>query len=83
MNLTILVTSYKWNQCLSEPNVYWHAFLRLTYYMAYKQIVLSFFSLCFTACSQLYILYTVVCIGEDDGTPLQYSCLENPMDGGA
>ena len=21
--------------------------------------------------------------GEDDGTPLQYSCLENPMDGGA
>ena len=20
---------------------------------------------------------------EDDGTPLQYSCLENPMDGGA
>ena len=25
-------------------------------------------------------LYTV---GEGDGTPLQYSCLENPMDGGA
>ena len=22
-------------------------------------------------------------IGEGDGTPLQYSCLENPMDGGA
>ena len=22
-------------------------------------------------------------IGEDSGTPLQYSCLENPMDGGA
>ena len=21
--------------------------------------------------------------GEDNGTPLQYSCLENPMDGGA
>ena len=21
--------------------------------------------------------------GEDSGTPLQYSCLENPMDGGA
>ena len=21
--------------------------------------------------------------GEDHGTPLQYSCLENPMDGGA
>ena len=21
--------------------------------------------------------------GEDNGTPLQYSCLENPIDGGA
>ena len=24
-----------------------------------------------------------VCFGEGDGTPLQYSCLANPMDGGA
>ena len=24
-----------------------------------------------------------ICIQEGDGTPLQYSCLENPMDGGA
>ena len=24
-----------------------------------------------------------VCAGEGNGTPLQYSCLENPMDGGA
>ena len=23
------------------------------------------------------------CIGEGHGNPLQYSCLENPMDGGA
>ena len=22
-------------------------------------------------------------VGEGNGTPLQYSCLENPMDGGA
>ena len=30
------------------------------------------------------ILNMVVCIrGEGDGTPLQYSCLESPMDGGA
>ena len=27
-------------------------------------------------------VYTCVC-GEGNGTPLQYSCLENPMDGGA
>ena len=24
-----------------------------------------------------------VSLGEGNGTPLQYSCLENPMDGGA
>ena len=26
---------------------------------------------------------TIICVGEGDGTPLQYSCLENAMDGGA
>ena len=25
----------------------------------------------------------ILSLGEGDGTPLQYSCLENPMDGGA
>ena len=27
--------------------------------------------------------YLYIRIGEGNGTPLQYSCLENPMDGGA
>ena len=41
-------------------------------------------SLCYRAAfHQLSILHMVVCIGEGDGTPLQYSCLENPRDGGA
>ena len=31
--------------------------------------------------TQLHSSHTLV--GEGDGTPLQYSCLENPMDGGA
>ena len=30
-----------------------------------------------------YLLYTRQEYGEGNGTPLQYSCLENPMDGGA
>ena len=31
-----------------------------------------------------YHLYLYISInGEGNGTPLQYSCLENPMDGGA
>ena len=28
--------------------------------------------------AEVYVFF-----GEGDGTPLQYSCLENPMDGGA
>ena len=28
------------------------------------------------------LLLSAVPIGEGNGTPLQYSCLENPMDGG-
>ena len=35
----------------------------------------------------LYVFYNNVplvgCYGEGNGTPLQYSCLENPMDGEA
>ena len=35
-------------------------------------------------CVCLYIYtHIYLCFGEGDGTPLQYSCLENPMDGGA
>ena len=30
-----------------------------------------------------YLTYMQSTSGEGNGTPLQYSCLENPMDGGA
>ena len=30
-----------------------------------------------------YLPFLEMNFGEGDGTPLQYSCLENPMDGGA
>ena len=33
-------------------------------------------------CFANIIIYTIS-LGEGNGTPLQYSCLENPMDGGA
>ena len=34
--------------------------------------------------SNLSVYYSQLkCPGEGNGTPLQYSCLENPMDGGA
>ena len=31
----------------------------------------------------IYFIHSSVYMGEGNGTPLQYSCLENPMDGGA
>ena len=31
----------------------------------------------------LHFHFSLSCTGEGDGTLLQYSCLENPMDGGA
>ena len=35
---------------------------------------------CVCVCTYIYIY---IYIGEGNGTPLQYSSLENPMDGGA
>ena len=32
---------------------------------------------------QLYFHFSLACIGEGNGNPLQCSCLENPRDGGA
>ena len=32
---------------------------------------------------RLYFHFSLSCIGEGNGNPLQYSCLENPTDGGA
>ena len=33
--------------------------------------------------ARLHFHFSVSCIGEGNGNPLQYSCLENPRDGGA
>ena len=41
----------------------------------------SFFTvICMT--EQLHFHFSLSCIGEGNGNPLQYSCLENPRDGG-
>ena len=32
---------------------------------------------------QLHFYFSLSCTGEGNGNPLQYSCLENPGDGGA
>ena len=33
--------------------------------------------------SYIFYLRSIIVVGEGNGNPLQYSCLENPMDGGA
>ena len=48
------------------------------------QGVATNFVLCYLLQSCPTLCYPIDCSpGEGDGTPLQYSCLENPMDGGA
>ena len=47
-----------------------HAIIRMTIEHYDQQVKLE------------YILYRAI-YGEGNGTPLQYPCLENPMDGGA
>ena len=46
------------------------------------KILLSFALLCSILQGQICLLLQVS-LGEGNGTPLQYSCLENPIDGGA
>ena len=45
------------------------------------QYMLSLF--CPIAVARLHFHFSLSCIGEGNGTPLQYSWLENLMDGGA
>ena len=68
----------------------------ISYTYTYIQLLLWFFShvgdyryweefpvLCNRSSLVIYFIYSSVYIGEGDGIPLQYSCLENPMHGGA
>ena len=48
-----------------------------------KAVALTRWTFVGKATSLLFITLSRFVIGEGNGTPLQYSCLENPMDGGA
>ena len=50
--------------------------------------VVCMFAYVFVVCMSVMYVYMYLCmlcmfVGEGKGTPLQYSCLENPMEGGA
>ena len=59
-----------WFQIVSFTQIHIHVIESISYPGTNGTIVLKFF------CESSYF-------GEGNGTPLQYSCLENPMDGGA
>ena len=48
-----------------------------------KTIALTRWTFVGKVMSLFFNMLSRLIIGEGDGTPLQYSCLENPMDGGA
>ena len=53
------------------------------YMTAGKNIALTIWTLVSKVMSLLFNMPSSLVIGEGKGNPLQYSCLENPMDGGA
>ena len=58
------------------------------FYESKKLILFSVASLIPSTClvqsgNFIYLFMAVLGLGEGNGNPLQYSCLENPMDGGA
>ena len=52
-------------------------------YMGFPLYVTCCFSLAAFNLLSLCLVFVSLISGEGNGTPLQYSCLENPMDGGA
>ena len=75
----------------SKASVLWHSafffshpHMTLTSYMTTgKTIALTRWTFVHKVMSLLFNTLSRLVMGEGNGTPLQYCCLENPMDGGA
>ena len=57
--------------------IYFHHFI---FYHTYPNFCLRYSTVCSLQC---FLLHSLHYSGEANGTPLQFPCLENPMDGGA
>ena len=53
------------------------------YIFEINYLSVALFAIIFSHSEVCLFTLLIVCFGEGNGTPLQYSCLENPMDGGA
>ena len=58
-------------------------FFKFFSHIGYYRILSRVLVLCSWSLLIIYFTCSSMYIGEGNGTPLQYSCLENPMDGGA
>ena len=72
----------------SKASVLWHSAFFIVqlshpYMTTGKIMALTRWTFVGKAVSLLFNVLSRFVIGEGNGTPLQYSCLENPMDGGA
>ena len=63
--------------------MYRKSYKDILYNTGYIANILFIKSIPFKNCESLYCTAVTYNTREGDGTPLQYSCLENPMDGGA
>ena len=70
--LLLQETHFKASQAVKGTEIF---FFKSYFLLIETKLHLSFFVLAFGIASDG--------MGEGNGTPLQYSCLENPMDGGA
>ena len=48
-----------------------------------KLVIWGYYDIVLELTSDFYTFFLLIYSGEGNGNPLQYSCLENPMDGGA
>ena len=84
--LDLLAVQETLTRVFSNTIVQKHQFFstQLSLYMtAEKNIALTRQTFVSKVMSLLFNRLSRIVIGEGNGTPLQYSCLENPMDGGA
>ena len=85
------VNNYKWNITFKSVNHYVEHLKHIILYINYislKTIITKYYNsnlmpLCSARHRKKFWIMPIYPVGEGNGTPLQYSCLENPMDGGA
>ena len=64
-------------------STFWLSWIILVWTYTYKYLFETLYPVLLGIYLEVELPDHVVILGEGNGTPLQYSCLENPMDGGA